>query len=507
MTDGFQAAPCITIQGHLLSGSYITRLTTLLLLLLRRVQIILPPAFFNIPAMSKIIEKIKYLIYYCTEGVWESGKDTLGVRLVKTANLAVKSFMDRGLQIKSMSLTYSTVLAIVPALALLLAIGRGFGLQDLLTSSIYSYFPSQTKAIATAMKFVDSYLKEASSGIFVGVGLVFLLWTVISLLSYIEDAFNNIWDVKHDRNLYQKITDYIAICLMIPILIICSSGLSIFMATTIEEQLKIPFLTPLLNKLLELSPFILVWIAFSLSFWLIPNTKVSIKYAMITGAICAVAFQILQMLFFSGQLYVSKYNAIYGSFAFLPLLLIWLQLSWLILLSGCVLTYSLQNIFTFDFLGDYSTISADYLHKMEVIVMAVVAQDFNEKRRPKTIVEISTSYDIPIRIANKINEHLSKAGMVYQVDLSEYPGCSKGDLGLTPAVDINTLSVSEFLKKIDAEGNSNFIPRFSKIYGDTLIQLDKVLDNAYPSGNDILIKDISLPAPDNGDKKQQKLQK
>lgn len=446
--------------------------------------------------MAKLSDKIKSMIEYFNHGVWESSKNTMGVRLVKTANLALKSFMDRGLQIKSMSLTYSSVLAIVPAMALLLAIGRGFGLQDLLTSSIYSYFPSQTKAVATAFQFVDSYLKEASSGLFVGVGIVFLLWTVISLLSNIEDAFNNIWDVKHDRNLYQKLTDYIAICLLIPVLIICSSGLSIFMATTIQENLHIAILTPLVNSMLEASPVILVWFAFSLSFWLIPNTKVNIKYAMITGAICAVAFQILQMLFLNGQIYVSKYNAIYGSFAFLPLLLIWLQLSWLILLSGCVLTYSLQNIFTFDFLGDYDSISADYLHKMEAIVMAVIVQDFIAGNRPKNIMEISGSYDIPIRIANKIRTRLLDAGLVYMVTTGETGRRDRDNHGLTPAVEAQTVTLTQLFDKLDALGNSNFIPRFSAIYGQSLTQVDQVLADAYPAGKDILLKDLALPKPD-----------
>lgn len=444
----------------------------------------------------KLADKIKALIRYCTTGVWEDTKNTLTVRLVKTGNLAFKAFLDRGLQLKSMSLTYSTVLAIVPALALIVAIGRGFGLQDLLTSAIYSYFPSQTKSLAAAFTFVDSYLKEASSGIFVGVGLVFLLWTVVSLLSNIEDAFNGIWDIKTDRTIYQKMTDYIAICLMIPILIICSSGLSIFMATTIQDNIHIPILTPLINALLEGVPFILAWVAFSLSFWLIPNTKVNIRYALITGAICAVAFQILQMLFVNGQIYVSKYNAIYGSFAFLPLMLIWLQLSWLILLSGCVLTYSLQNIFTFDFLGDYSTISADYLHKMEAIVMAVIVQDFIAERRPKSIVEISTSYDIPIRIANTIRQRLVKAGLVYMVSLSD-KGRGKGEVhGLTPAVEAGTLTLTELFQRLDALGSSNFIPRFASIYGHSLRKIDAVLADSYPEGKAILLKDLELPEPD-----------
>ena len=118
---------------------------------------------------------------------------------------AVAGHLLYDLQSRSMSLTYSTVLAIVPAFALLLAIGRGFGLQDLLEQQLYTNFPAQKQVIGFGLKFVDSYLKEASSGMFVGIGIVFLLWTLISLLSYIESAFNMIWDIKHDRSLYQKV--------------------------------------------------------------------------------------------------------------------------------------------------------------------------------------------------------------------------------------------------------------------------------------------------------------
>ncbi|MDE6805711.1 MAG: YihY/virulence factor BrkB family protein, partial [Muribaculaceae bacterium] len=112
---------------------------------------------------------------YCTVGVWREPRNTMFVRIVKTANLSVRSFLDRGLQMKSAALTYSSVLAIVPAIALLLAIGRGFGFQDIISQSLYEYFPAQHKALETAMGFVDSYLKEAANGVFVGIGVVVLL--------------------------------------------------------------------------------------------------------------------------------------------------------------------------------------------------------------------------------------------------------------------------------------------------------------------------------------------
>ncbi|MDE6423421.1 MAG: YihY/virulence factor BrkB family protein, partial [Muribaculaceae bacterium] len=164
---------------------------------------------------SRLYDKGMNFANYFWTGIWKETSDSNKVRWLKVANLSIRSFLDRDLQSRSMSLTYSTVLAIVPAFALLLAIGRGFGLQDLLEQQLYTNFPAQKQVIGFGLKFVDSYLKEASSGMFVGIGIVFLLWTLISLLSYIESAFNMIWDIKHDRSLYQKVTDYIAICLMV----------------------------------------------------------------------------------------------------------------------------------------------------------------------------------------------------------------------------------------------------------------------------------------------------
>ncbi|MDE5875516.1 MAG: YihY/virulence factor BrkB family protein, partial [Muribaculaceae bacterium] len=197
--------------------------------------------------MTRIVDRIQFLINYFWTGIWKESKDTMKVRILKVMNLSIRSFLDRDLQSRSMSLTYSTVLAIVPAFALLFAIGRGFGLQDVLEQQLYHSFPAQHQVISVALRFVDSYLKEASQGIFVGIGIIFLLWTLISLLSYIETAFNMIWDIKHDRTLYQKVTDYIAICLLVPILMICSSGVSIFMSASVQDNMHFAFLTPVVN--------------------------------------------------------------------------------------------------------------------------------------------------------------------------------------------------------------------------------------------------------------------
>lgn len=438
-----------------------------------------------------LIRKGRNIYYYCTTGVWHETRNTTWIRLIKTGNLSVRSFLDRGLQMKSQALTYSAVLAIVPAIALLLAIGRGFGFGDIISNSLYQYFPSQHKALETAMTFVDSYLKEANNGIFVGIGVIVLLWTLISLLSTIEESFNNIWDIKKDRTIYQKITDYIAICLIVPILIVCSSGVSIFMSTIIQNNLDLGFLSPLLNIGLEVfAPLFLAWLAFTLSYFLIPNTKVQFKYAAIAGAICAIGFQILQLLFVNGQIYVSKYNAIYGSFAFLPLLLIWMQFSFLILLFGCVLTYSLQNIFAFNFLGDYTTVSHDYRRKIVLIVAAIIYRRFHERKPVLSGNEISMHYDLPIRIIGEITYALNQVGLVNNVIIRD------GVIGYSPAIDADKLSVAELFRRISARGNSDFIPRFNTIYADVVKRVDKWNHDAWNQADNIMVIDIEIPSPE-----------
>lgn len=440
--------------------------------------------------VTTTIGSVKKTIDYCTTGVWDDPRQTTKVRIIRTINLSVNSFLDRDLQNRSMSLTYSTVLAIVPAIALLIAIGRGFGLQDYLQEELYDFFPSQHKAISTALTFVDSYLTAASQGIFVGIGILFLLWTVISLLSHIEDAFNMIWDIRRMRSFYQKVTDYIAICLLIPILMICSSGVSIFMSTTIQDHLNLPFLTPVVNIILEAAPVVLCWVAFSLSFMLIPNTKVSMKYAAISGAICAIAFSILQLLFVNGQIYVSKYNAIYGSFAFLPLLLIWLQLSWLLLLCGCVLTYSLQNVFTFNFNGKSDKLSLDGWHSIALIVMCVVAQRFIAHKKPMSHADIARTYNLPVRIVSKITDKLHAAGLLYSVRIKD------GEFGEAPAVELQDLTIADFLRAYNSEGQMDYISNIRQLYGELFSIILPLREKCYSEYSHILLRDLPIPSPE-----------
>lgn len=441
------------------------------------------PGFFD-----RIIERLSRTIKYCTEDVWSDQRDNIWIRIVKTVNLTVQAFTNRDLQIKSMAITYQTVFAMVPALALLLAISRGFGFQEIVQNELYTYFPSQSKALSAALGFVDSYLAEASSGILVGVGILVLLWTLISLLSNIEDSFNSIWDLHNGRNLIQKVKDYIAIFLLIPILMILSSGISIFMSTTIQSNLPYQFLSPMVNVFLEILPLVLCWAAFTLCFWLIPNTRVQFKYAAISGIICSIAFDILQLLFLNGQIYVSKYNAIYGSIAFLPLLLIWLQLSWLLLLSGCGLTYAMQNIFSYNFFGSMSSISLAYYRKVLLVVTAVIYRRFHKGLPAPTRNSLSLEYGLPIRMVSSITEWLQKSGLIQKNDNAG----GKENPGLLPITDTDKITIKDVLEMTDGTGKKGFIPKFSTTYREVLDEIDIIFQNMYEAAGDKPVRDLEI---------------
>lgn len=444
--------------------------------------------------MGRLADKYKVLYArvlkladYCWTGVWRDASSAMGVRCIKIVNLSVRTFLDSDLQSRAAALTYRTLLAIVPAFALIFAIGRGFNLQDLIQSELYKFFPAQHQALSTAMSFVDSYLAQSSQGVFVGVGIVFLLWTLISLLSHIEDAFNKLWGVKQGRSLYRKVTDYTAICLMIPVLIVCAAGINIFMGTMFDILLGDMAHSAVISFILDCAPFLLVCVAFTLSFLLIPNTTVKLKYAAISGLISGIAFQIVQVLLITGTVYVTKYNAIYGSFAFLPLLLIWLQISWLILLFGCTLTYSMQNIFHSTFTTDTKNISPLYERKIIVAAAAVVISRFKKGLKPMTVGEMSQQYGLPIRLLGDIIDRMHNAGIIY------YVVREKEEEGVAPAVDIGAFTVGDLLMRMELEGNSDFVPGFKRDYEKLIEVMDLIAENEYTVASKFLVANIPVP--------------
>lgn len=444
--------------------------------------------------MARRIARIGDAFSYFWTGIWSDRRSTAKVRLLKTANLSLRTLIDPDLQTRAYALTFNTLLSIVPTFALLLAICKGFGLQDMLQTELISFFPSQKHVAQTLMTLVDSYLSETSHGVFLGVGIVFLLYTVITLMSQIEDNFNHIWGVFDDRTMYQKLVDYLAVCLLVPIMLICSFGLNVFMNNAFRVHFHIPVLSPLIGIFLDLAPFFLVCIAFTFSFYWIPHAKVKLKYALVTGIICGVAFQILQLVFLNGQIFLSRYNAIYGSFAFLPLFLLWLWISWLIVLSGCVVTYSAQFVFCFPFTESIENVSRKYYTKVLVVITAIIASRHLRNQKPMSIGELSVKYQLPVRLVNRVITALRDAELIYFVS---FRGRSSFDDGIVPAVDLNGFTVADLLKRLEEKGTSQFIPEFEENYGKIVDAVDAFKNAEYDEASTVLLRDIALTVPEN----------
>ena len=446
---------------------------------------------------ASLWERIMQNIRYCMGGVWDDTKSVWSVKTVKIINLSVRSFLDRDLQMRSCALTYNTVLAVVPALAMLFAIARGFGFQNIVQSQLFHYFPAQQQALENALDYVENYLAQASQGAFIGIGLVFLLWTLISLMSNVEDTFNHVWHVNTKRSLQRKFTDYTALFLLLPLLMICSAGISIFMSDAVQHVFGDNLVSPFVHRLLAYMPLVISWIIFTAAYYLIPNTKVKFKGALFAGVLCGTLFQAVQWLFVTGQLYVSKYNAIYGSFAFLPLVLVWMQLSWLITLSGVVLTYSWQNFGSFPYLGKAEGVSQTYANNMAIAVLALAVKRFKQHEPALTRGELIRDYDMPGPLVEKMMDRLLQAGLINAVVVSKNgvddPKTNEDD-AFQPSCDPDELTVNGVANALSDVGNTHFIPKADCRFAEVLDRLASLRADQQAATSDIPLLDLVADA-------------
>ena len=258
--------------------------------------------------------------------------------------LTVRFFTEKRVMTQASALTYSTLLAIVPIFAVVFAIARGFGYNKYIEMWFRELLSSQPQVADVMVGFVNSYLVHTKSGIFLGVGLIFMLYTVLMLVNNVEETFNKIWQVNNSRPIIRSFANYLATFFLFPIIIVVSTGLSIFMETVADSMVDLTLLGPFIHKLLNFSPYMLMSLLFVLLYVYMPNTEVRFSCAIVPGILAGIAMQVLQIVYIHSQIWVTGYNAIYGSFAALPLFMLWVQISWTICLFGAQLTYTNQNL-------------------------------------------------------------------------------------------------------------------------------------------------------------------
>jgi membrane protein len=436
---------------------------------------------------------LKKAIHFVTYEMWRitgnevSGIKELGINTIKTTILAGRSFQNENLQSRASALTYSTLLAIVPLLAVILGIAKGFGFQETVRKVLIDYFPGQENELIQAFEFGESYLAQTQGGVILGIGLVLLFYTVIGLISNIENTFNDIRQIKKSRSLARKITDYLALFLILTVLMTASSGMSIF-ASTLQNTIldEFVFLTPIVDLTIKVAPFIIASLVFAALYIFLPNTKVRFLPGLIAGIVAGCAFQAFQLIYISGQIWVSKYNAIYGSFAAIPLLLLWLQLSWLICLFGGSLAYSIQNVSKFNFERDSKNISRRYKDFVTILITTLIVKRFIKGDKPYTADELSEKYHIPIRVTTETLYLLTDLHIITEViDVED-----EWTIYYHPAIDVNQISVGFVLKQIDEYGSENFKIDTKHKFKQEWNTILKTREDMLSANENILLKDL-----------------
>lgn len=369
--------------------------------------------------------------------------------------LAVKGFREDKCQLKASALTLYTLLSVVPVVALIFGIAKGFGMQAKLQEQLIDNFKGHEEAMNWILEFATSMLERTKGGMIAGVGVVLLIWSVMKVLGNIESSFNDIWNIRKSRPLTRKFTDYLAVMLIAPILMIIASSFTVFISTTLSKAAAdsslIGYIGPALKFLIKFAPYVIIWILFTLLYIIMPNTSVKLKAGLIAGIIAGTLYQLLQWGYIEFQVLLSSYNAIYGSFAALPLLLIWLQFSWLIILLGAEISFAKQNVFKYEFEAESNSMSFNLKQMLALLVMTRIVKNFVNGTKPMTAPELSISLQLPIGFVRQIIYELDESGIICEVRTDK-----EKEHAYQPATDVNRISVHFVLQRIRERGYNDF---------------------------------------------------
>lgn len=396
------------------------------------------------------MKKLRKLIEYFKHGIWQkrdeeysSKKELWLARQFRVILYTLQGIGQHGIIVRSAALTYYTLMSVVPMAALVFGIVKGFGLETRLIEYLHTRLPEYSQAIDLVSGFANNLLARTKGGIVAASGFLLLIWVLFRMFGNIEEAFNNIWEVHKSRAIARKVSDYITVIFLAPILWVSAIGAAQQVKNRIEQIHSVP-----LEILYWLGSLVVIWLLFTLLYFLVPNTKVKFRNAALAGVIAGTAFQIFQVAYIIIQRGVTSYNAIYGSFAALPLFLIWVQTSWQIVLLGGELSFSYQNIERYQHEKDSLLISKDNRRKVTLAVMLLIIKHFIENLGPLSAERAAEELRLPIRIVREVLFDLENAGLVLPVRSEDNDKVSL----YVPSKDVNRITVYDVISGVENSG-------------------------------------------------------
>ena len=427
---------------------------------------------------------ISKILHFFNTGIWEIRLKNLHpikalvIRYLRVILLASRGFLKDHCQKTASVLTYYSLLNVVPVVAVAFAIAKGFGLEKLIEKQILQMADKanwQADISTQIISFSHNLLEQARGGLIAGVGVALLFWTVISILGKIEESLNDICEVKKSRTLIRKFSDYITMMVFAPVLLVISSSATVLVASQVKVIVNKIALLGVFSKvfflLLNLLPYVSIWILLTTLYLVMPNTKIPIKSAILGGITAGTITQIVQWIYIKFQIGAASYGAIYGSFAALPLFLAMLQMSWMIVLFGAEMAYANEHYETFGFHPDYPQISVSSKKLLMLRIFHLLTKKFSLGEKPLTAHQIGHTLEIPVRLVQQLLHELTDVGLVVETakgvksEVAFQPGRTIENITLKFALDeYEKYGVSKIPDDQSGEGEkiSNYLKEISE---------------------------------------------
>jgi membrane protein len=338
-------------------------------------------------------------------------------RVLRVFYVVIRDLLDGQLTLRAMSLVYTTLLALVPLLAVSFSVLKGFGVHNQIEPLLLNFLkPMGEKGVEVTSRLIG-FVDSVNSGVLGSVGLGLLIYTVISLIQKIERACNDTWHVSRSRPLSQKFSDYLSVILIGPVLVFSALGItasSVMSAAVVQKMVAIKVFGSLLKLATKLVPYLLMIAAFTFVYIFVPNTRVRFRSALTGGLVAGVLWEASGWGFASFVVKSAKYTAIYSGFAIIIMFMIWLYLSWLIVLVGASVAYYHQHPESVTAYRRQLRLSNRMQEKLALLVMFLVGNNYYNNLSALTLEEFAQSLNVPMEALEPIMEALEGYGLLTQ---------------------------------------------------------------------------------------------
>ena len=302
-----------------------------------------------------------------------------------------KNFLSSDISLLASNLTYMMILTIFPFFAIVIGVSKGFGLDEILISELTKFVPQDEVRINYVLNVINNLIVSAKGGVLTGLGIIILVYSVISMFDLLEKTFNNIWNVKDKRKYTTKIISYVAITFIAPIFLLLIIGSSSVIVDVVSKYLgNIAILTLIFVRLINITLILLVLLAL---FLLVPNKRVQLIPAFIGSLFTLIGIYVIYVIYSILQTSINRYNIIYGSLAFVPIFLIWIKYIWTVILIGAQITYSIQT--SKEFVEEKYILSVNETKKLGLYLLYIVIENFENMGDPFTINDLKNESGLP----------------------------------------------------------------------------------------------------------------